>query len=654
MDSVAAFEPGVDRIVLCSDGSLKPEDVSARVVEAAELAIHCSVPLAAMSTYYDALELNTALKPWCFGWLIEQYQQVVYLDPDVSLYHDLSPVWSAFETSDALLTPHLCKPGLSGDGRPTILEILRAGAYNLGFLGLQRSEDTTNFLQWWSDRCRFDCRVDFNSGLFTDQRWVDLAPGFFARSTILRDEGLNVAYWNIGERPLKRIGDRLMAGPRPLRFFHFSGFNPERPDLLSHHQNRVWPRDDAALAALLSDYALRMRRAGSRTALKRPYGFDTFPDGERVSRAMRKAFLEAAREGRDLSDGLSSRQQAWARGKIGPAAALPRAERRIAEIGETAGGPWSGPAAHAAQWLRQSQPGLWSNSLIAFWRASPRVRSVDALAAEDMEEVVARSIGPEAVEGRFAVDLLSDDVQRLIVADTGRLAIRAVRRWRPDLQASNKVRLLIARYGLSGAAGWPEALVRDLATLAAVSPDVERTLWEDRSDLQKAFAVHSPLGRLRFRRWIAKVAVRDYGLWPDSLPKSLRSDPVFSVSLPRARLQPWQAPRGAVDRLWSSATSPPDVPSWFDPTDGRIAGTALRPPASVMTCVHHGELAEAALAWFAFRRQGIGVRRHIWLPAAGAKVPSPHDPAWSFVDAVAGDVDAFASGPRPFEADGLR
>ncbi len=94
-------------------------------------------------------------------------------------------------------------------------------------------------LDWWSERLATDCLVAPERGYFVDQRWMDLAPGLIPRLAILRDEGYNVAYWNLPSREVTRDGERYTVNGRPLRFFHFSGYDPDHPDRLSKHQDRI-------------------------------------------------------------------------------------------------------------------------------------------------------------------------------------------------------------------------------------------------------------------------------------------------------------------------------------------------------------------------------------------------------------------------------
>ena len=67
---------------------------------------------------------------------------------------------------------------------------------------------------------------------------------------------MNVAYWNLHERELTRDATgRWFVNDQPLRFFHFSGFNPREPHLLSKHQTRTRLSDHPELARLCADFA---------------------------------------------------------------------------------------------------------------------------------------------------------------------------------------------------------------------------------------------------------------------------------------------------------------------------------------------------------------------------------------------------------------
>ena len=248
---------------------------------------------------YDVVELNTAVKPAFLSMLLSRFEEeVVYLDPDILVARPLQPVKEALAAADIVLTPHILSP-LPLDGlHPSDQDILVSGAFNLGFVALRRSAQAEAMLKWWGERLEDHCRIDVAHGLFTDQRWVDLVPGFFPATAVLRDDTCNVAFWNLHEREVTRRGDEYLINGRPLTFFHFSGFNPAKRLTLSKHQDRVRVVPGTPLADLLDLYADLHAAAGHATTGTWEYGWSRFDNGARVSMAMRQLYLGLDRETR--------------------------------------------------------------------------------------------------------------------------------------------------------------------------------------------------------------------------------------------------------------------------------------------------------------------------------------------------------------------
>jgi glycosyltransferase involved in cell wall biosynthesis len=279
MGSVQRHHPDWDRFVLVvGDGDAGDEPFTTVSLSA--------LPLPNPRQFcfrYSLIELNTAVKPWMFEHVFARgYDRVIYLDPDIYLYSALAEI----EASDAFmtLTPHLTG-SIGGDDHPSERSILLAGTYNLGFLAVSRRPALERFLTWWKKKLEFQCLVDTARGLFVDQKWMDLAPGFFPGVDILRHEGYNVAYWNLGQRTVAG----LTVNAQPLRFFHFSGFDPSVPDMVSNHTDlRVSGTGDAR--KLIEDYAATLRAAGYESFMHAPYSFAAFTDGTPIAGAARAAY----------------------------------------------------------------------------------------------------------------------------------------------------------------------------------------------------------------------------------------------------------------------------------------------------------------------------------------------------------------------------
>jgi glycosyltransferase involved in cell wall biosynthesis len=281
LQSVAAHHPECDRYCIVVDRDLSHAKHFAdefQVVGLEEL----DLPDPRRFLFrYSILELNTAVKPWAFALLFErQYQQVVYIDPDIRVYDRLDEVFDLLDgPADIVVTPHLLAP-ITDDKFPTELDIRVAGTYNFGFCALSRSDNTSAFLAWWQSKLVYGCVVDLPRGVFVDQSWIDLVPGMFPNVFVLRHPGYNVAYWNLAQRPVRKIDGRWTAAGQRLVFFHFSGFNAEDPHPFSKHQNRFTFGNMGEEKQLASEYASLLIENGVRTFRALPYGFGTFDDGE--------------------------------------------------------------------------------------------------------------------------------------------------------------------------------------------------------------------------------------------------------------------------------------------------------------------------------------------------------------------------------------
>jgi glycosyltransferase involved in cell wall biosynthesis len=243
---------------------------------------------------YTILELNTAVKPWMFEWLFQKkgYDRVVYLDPDIYVYQRMSELEEMLESGVMMvLTPHLTGH-LDNNHKPSELDILIAGSYNLGFLALARHKNLYSFLKWWQSKLEYQCIVDFQSGLFVDQKWIDLAPGMFGDFAILRHEGYNVAYWNLNHRKFEKVGKEILVNSQPLVFLHFSGMDPESPNSLSKHQDRFMLKDLPVFKELAFKYCKETIDNGLKICKNWRYSFGKFDDGTEIVDILRQCYRE--------------------------------------------------------------------------------------------------------------------------------------------------------------------------------------------------------------------------------------------------------------------------------------------------------------------------------------------------------------------------
>jgi len=195
---------------------------------------------AGMCDRYDITELNTAVKPFYIDYFFEKYPEateVIYFDPDIIIYQPLTRLYNHLREYNLVLTPHTCSP-VNDWLRPNELHHLGTGIFNLGFIGLRKTDETRRFVNWWKKRLVYECRIDLCNGLFVDQHWVNFAPIYHEGVWIERHPGYNVAYWNLHERTFSQEGGVWRVNGEDLQFFHYSGYSPYKPEEVSKYQNR--------------------------------------------------------------------------------------------------------------------------------------------------------------------------------------------------------------------------------------------------------------------------------------------------------------------------------------------------------------------------------------------------------------------------------
>jgi len=295
MQSVAAHHPDSRRYLCLADARANDPTLDTDLFETVAIDQLGLPSFDAFVFRYDIMELNTAVKPYMFEWLRSRHPQsgLVYLDPDIYVVQPLAEIAQAFADGKlVVLTPHLNAP-LPDDGKfPTELSLMRTGAYNCGFVAINAAHSQSAALTgWWSRKLEFDCFVDLEAGLFTDQKWMDMVPGMFPDIAILRHDGYNVAYWNLANRAVTRAADgSYRANGVPLVFAHFSGVDLGKPDIYSKYQNRFNAEDVEGLRPLYDLYLQKLRDNGHLQHAPKPYAYGHFADGEKIAPTLRRAY----------------------------------------------------------------------------------------------------------------------------------------------------------------------------------------------------------------------------------------------------------------------------------------------------------------------------------------------------------------------------
>ena len=233
---------------------------------------------------HSIVEASTAVKGQFFRYLIQKYAEedkFVYLDPDCYVYSDFVELRELLNTRPIVLCPHLLQPG----NVDMELSSTAHGVYNLGFLAVNRSEEAIRFINWWADRLYLFCYDDIQRGIFTDQKWIDLAPCFFDVE-IFKHRGYDFAPWSLLDCGMTKEGEKVYIKGDELRFIHFSGYGATAEKCM-----RDWlPEGKHAFKELYQEYSKVHDSNDSDKVSKTPWSYGCYYSGEKIDDKVRNKY----------------------------------------------------------------------------------------------------------------------------------------------------------------------------------------------------------------------------------------------------------------------------------------------------------------------------------------------------------------------------
>ncbi|MET3126719.1 hypothetical protein ABID42_001821 [Arcicella rosea] len=209
------------------------------------------------SQKFSIIELACAFKPIFAFYLLKSYpslEKLIYLDTDIYLYDSLVGIEKNLDEHDIILTPHITK-AIPLSERWNEKQYLNAGLYNAGFIAFKRTENSLKFLDWWQTHLNKYGYLDYCKGMGADQLCLNFVPVFYEKVLVDYNPSLNIAYWNLQERELNFVDGKYFVNQNtPLVFFHFSGYNPDKPTLISKHFKLPKNRSQKALKQIIKEY----------------------------------------------------------------------------------------------------------------------------------------------------------------------------------------------------------------------------------------------------------------------------------------------------------------------------------------------------------------------------------------------------------------
>ncbi|MDO8843248.1 hypothetical protein [Methylicorpusculum sp.] len=247
---------------------------------------------------HSVVELCTAVKPFCFQYILKKYSSktVFYFDPDTVLFSKIDNLIDMLADNSSLLTPHVCKPELHLDAIvDNEISSLKHGVYNLGFLGVKNDQEGNALIDWWASRLTNFCQDNIPMGIFTDQRWMDFAPVFFPKLKIVREPIYNVATWNYTTRNVTgTIQKGIKVDGMPMCFHHFSGVDNGASVMMLNK----YSKDNPTAWELDRWYKDECKKYGQDEASQIPWFYGYYDNGEKVTQTERIFYRNAA----DLQD----------------------------------------------------------------------------------------------------------------------------------------------------------------------------------------------------------------------------------------------------------------------------------------------------------------------------------------------------------------
>lgn len=168
-------------------------------------------------------KLRWSLKSIFLLHLLNQFEQVIYIDNDIFFYNDFKFLFKLLKNHPVILTPHRYK--YNPEKEQNWLEAnFRVGLYNAGFVGV--NQNAKNVLNWWAKACLYRCEKNYFRGLFDDQKYLDLFPIIEENTHIVKHKGCNVAAWNNEiSIPTTVNGKILIDNTFSLIFYHFNDYS---------------------------------------------------------------------------------------------------------------------------------------------------------------------------------------------------------------------------------------------------------------------------------------------------------------------------------------------------------------------------------------------------------------------------------------------
>lgn len=182
-------------------------------------------------------------RPLLCDYMLQQgHERIMVFDGDTEFFGCLDDLWRQLdEDCDAIVTPHRTYPPPMDGNQFDQLTLVFWGNYNSGFVGFRNTPDVRRFVNWWLVMSILHPQCDPANGFVAEQGWLRFICDYLDRVLVLRDMGINFAYWRYDrDDMLEKKNGRWYVDGTPLRMFHFCRFDAENLRAsMETHQTRA-------------------------------------------------------------------------------------------------------------------------------------------------------------------------------------------------------------------------------------------------------------------------------------------------------------------------------------------------------------------------------------------------------------------------------
>lgn len=168
-----------------------------------------------LRNYEKVNEVIFSLKPVLIKRAMRSLNGDMYFYCDADLFF-----FSRFDfdkvQEDIVLTEHIFKLEL--------MEYVKNGKYNAGFVGFSKSPSSIICLNWWSQKCKESTAHDIENGVLGDQKYLERFSDLNSSIKVIKSPTMNQSVWMIDGKSDIRKGPVIDG--KKISSFHFHRLKP--------------------------------------------------------------------------------------------------------------------------------------------------------------------------------------------------------------------------------------------------------------------------------------------------------------------------------------------------------------------------------------------------------------------------------------------